>query len=170
MDPQKLSQLDPKLRDAYQRVMGTVIPNPQTPAQTQTPAPPTPNPTPQPQSQPEPQPAPLVPEPIAEPQPSINPQQEAIPTPESIPAQSSSNFVQMNSEVPVAPSPAAASTPNFTAPAKPDLAPIQTQTIVIKKKNNILMTALIGIAVLIFIAVYSLFWTKIFNFKLPFLP
>ncbi|KKQ36924.1 MAG: hypothetical protein US55_C0048G0010, partial [Candidatus Levybacteria bacterium GW2011_GWC2_37_7] len=39
MDPQKLSQLDPKLREAYQRVMGTVIPDSQTPAQTQPPLP-----------------------------------------------------------------------------------------------------------------------------------
>lgn len=180
MDPQKLSQLDPKLRDAYQRVMGTTIPEPQVtpaspkfqrgePAQTQTPPPvggptaPIPDPisTPQPQPQPqpepkpsepptsEPQPAPLIPEPIAEPQPAINPQPQA------------SNFVQMNSEV--AASPAAAPTPNFTAP-------IQIQTISIKKKNNILIPVMFGIAALVFITVYTLFWTKIFNFKLPFLP
>ena len=53
MDPQKLSQLDPKLRDAYQRVMGTAIPQPQAPVQSQSPMPtppiptsPTPNPMP----------------------------------------------------------------------------------------------------------------------------
>jgi hypothetical protein len=186
MDPQKLSQLDPKLREAYQRVMGTTIPEPQAksdlaqaaPIQAQTPLPtdlsadlsaealaeveapakveasakandPIPSP----------QPAPAIPEPIAEPQPVINPQP-------AIPPQQASNFVQMNSEAPTSPAP----TPNFTTPAAFDAAPIQTQAIVVKKKNNILMLTMIGITILVFIAVYSLFWVKIFNFKLPFLP
>ncbi len=199
MDPQKLSQLDPKLREAYQRVMGTVIPEPQAKsdlaqaapaAQAQTPLPAdsafvatsakeaasakvgTLVPAPQPQPEPEPIPAEPTPTPIPEPQPTINPQPEAPPAGEpmpqpAIPPQQASNFVKMNSEVP-ATSPVP--TPNFITPAAFDAAPIQTQTIAVKKKNNILMLTMIGITILVFIVVYSLFWAKIFNFKLPFLP
>ena len=82
MDPQKLSQLDPKLREAYERVMGTTIPAPQAPAQA--PVPPAPvAPTPQPQPQPL--------------QPPFSPQPQVVP--EAVPAQPASNFVQMNSEI-----------------------------------------------------------------------
>jgi len=154
MDAQKLSQLDPKLREAYQRVMGTVIPEPAAPGQTPTPPPadapniPTPVPTPTPQ-----QPVP----PVADPQPTTNPQ----PTPEpTAPPQPASNFVQMNSAVEAAPT---LNSPNFAAPA----APVQN-TVVLKKKNT-LMPLLFGIAGLVFIAIYTLFWAKIFNLKLPFL-
>lgn len=163
MDPQKLASLDPKLRDAYQRVMGTTIPEPQTapPAQMQAPPPPIEKPTTptEPTVTPtsEPQPAPLTSQPIAEPQPAINPQPQSIPTPQSIPAQPTSNFVQMNSEVAATPT---FNSPNFSAPAS------QTQTIALKKKNK-MMPILFGIVGLIFIAVYTLFWTKIFNLKLP---
>ncbi|MBI2613245.1 MAG: hypothetical protein HYW62_00515 [Candidatus Levybacteria bacterium] len=203
MDPQKLSQLDPKLREAYQRVMGTPVPQPQTqppspafgvasprgePIQTQTltpPAggttPPMPNPTPAPTPMPQPEPIPTQPiqpppaptnepEPISEPQPSIpepqpaiHPQPEPIPTPDlAIPTQpQASNFVQMNSEVTASPSSA-----NFSAPQPQP----QAQTIAIKKKSGIMIPILFGIAGLIFIVIYTLFWTKIFNFKVPFLP
>lgn len=173
MDPQKLSQLDPKLRDAYQRVMGTVIPEPQVPAaQVQTPVsppvpptPPAPDPVPAsiPQPTAEPQPKPFItPDepstpPVQEP-PSLQPQ--AIPMPESAIPSQPTNFVQMNSEV--------ASTPsqNFTAPSTIP----QTQTITLKKKNGMMMPILFGIVILVFLAIYTLFWTRIFNLKLPFLP
>ena len=121
MDPQKLSQLDPKLRDAYQRVMGTPIPQPQAP-----------------QSQP-----------VSQPQPAITPEPPVQPA----------NFVQMNSEVVANPS-----SQNFTAPMP------AAQTMAIKKKKGMMMPILFGIAGFILIAVYTFFWTKIFNFKLPFLP
>lgn len=166
MDPQKLSQLDPKLRDAYQRVMGTPIPE----VQTQTPPPPpgqpspmpdpTPTPTPMPQPEPTPTPTPTIQEPPVAPfePPAVPPtpvQEPAIPQ-----QPPPSNFVQMNSEV--------ASTPsqNFT---NPGVAP-QSQTIALKKKNGMMMPVLFGIVGVVFIVVYTLFWTKIFNFKLPFLP
>ncbi len=176
MDPQKLSQLDPKLRDAYQRVMGTVIPDPQVPVQAQTPPPPAapiPDPTPIPQPQPEPVQAPAVEptptieeptippaeppsipsipqQPISEPELTINPQPQAA------------NFVQMNSEISAAPAVAATSDPNFAMPA-------QAQTATIKKKSNALMPILFVIAGVVFIVIYALFWTKVFNLKLPFL-
>lgn len=164
MDPQKLSQLDPKLRDAYQRVMGTVIPEPQVPAaQTQTPttppAPPTPptlDPIPAPKPQPIPQPEPIQ-TPVAEPAPTI---QEPSPTPITPPAEIPPAIPQpvetLNSEV-TASAPTAGNL-NFTAP-------IQTQTTTVKKKNG-KMLILFGIVGLTFIVVYALFWAKIFNFKL----
>lgn len=153
MDPQKLSQLDPKLREAYQRVMGTTIPDPQA----QTPLPDEasakagspisdPTSTPQPQS-----PSTPAPKSFFIPQPETNPQPQAPlaggPAPEpTIPAQ---------------PIP----TQNFTAP--PPMP--QTQTMAVKKKSGI-TPVLFGIVGLIFLVIYTLFWTKIFNLKLPFLP
>jgi len=134
MDPQKLSQLDPKLREAYQRVMGTTIPTPPAaPIQTQAPPP------------------------------SIPSDPTQIPQPQPVPTQPATNFVQMNSEVP-------APAQNFTTPPPMPLA----QTMAVKKKSGIIMPILFGFAALVFIAIYTLFWTKIFNFnlpfKLPFLP
>jgi hypothetical protein len=179
MDPQKLSQLDPKLRDAYQRVMGTTIPEPQAPpAQTQTPpaidgsAALTSNPMSAGQPQPvmpaeqanlsaamQPQSPSLPPEPITTPQPAINPQTQFVPTPDSAAqAQPTSNFVQMNSEVSATPT---LNSPNFSAPAP--------QAVTLKKKNG-MMPILFGIVGLVFIVIYTFFWTKIFNLKLPFLP
>lgn len=170
MDPQKLAQLDPKLRDAYQRVMGTTIPKPQAaPAQTQTPPLTSPNPTPAPQPQQESiPPTPMTAsEPFIKPQPTITPdlnQEAAIP--QQPPAQAS-NFVRMNSEIAAAPeTTSAVNSSNFiTPPTMP-----QTQTMSVKKKGGMMMPILFGIVGLIFIVIYSLFWTKIFNLKLPFLP
>lgn len=168
MDPQKLASLDPKLREAYQRVMGTVVPKPQDPAQNQTPPPPAP-PIPDPVPQLEPQPTPIEPPaqpPVSEPQPIPTPQpstpqpQPAI-SPQPEPPVQANNFVQMNSEVAAVPS-----SPNFSAPASMP----QAQTMTIKKKNGMITPILFGIVSLVFIVIYTLFWTKIFNFQLPFLP
>ena len=149
MDPQKLSQLDSKLREAYQRVMGTPILQSQTPPM---PTPPMPDPTPAPPPQPEPQPppptggepTPNIEEPPAAPQPATPPIPEpAMPIP---PPAQADNFVQMNSEV------------------------ASAQSTAIKKKNGVMMPVLFGVMGLTFIVIYTFFWTKIFNFKLPFLP
>ncbi len=187
MDPQKLSQLDPKLREAYQRVMGTPLPPMPTsdptsmPPQPESTLPPSPaepdsipaggsaptieEPPQSPVSEPESVFSPIS-EPLTEPQPAINPQQETIPASEpTIPQQQTSNFASVNSEVSAAPIPANPVSPNFAAPA-----PIQAQTMAIKKKGGMLTPVMTGIAILVFIVVYTLFWTKIFNFKLPFLP
>lgn len=150
MDPQKLSQLDPKLRDAYQRVMGTAIPEP--PATT---VPPNPQQNEPIQAQTpdlsagkplasELQPDPVASQPVTESQPTINQQPSPAPQP-AAPAES-----------------AQTTSANFTMP-------VQTQTMAVKKKSG-LMPILFGIVGLIFLAIYTLFWTRIFNFKLPFLP
>ncbi len=188
MDPQKLSQLDPKLRDAYQRVMGTPLPPMPAPDPTSVPQPePMPPPPPAepdsipaggsaptiqepplqpPVSEPESVFSPIS-EPLTEPQPAINPQPEVPPvggpTPEpAIPQQQNSNFAPVNFEASTAPIVANPVSPNFAAPA-----PIQPQTMAIKKKGGRLTPVMTGIAILVFIVVYTLFWTKIFNFKLP---
>jgi len=83
MDPQKLSQLDPKLRAAYERVMGTPVATSQAP--------------------------------------------------------------QLQSQ-PIAPPP---------------------QPVAAGKKNGI-MPVLFVLVGIVFIVIYTLFWTKIFNVKLPF--
>ena len=178
MDPQKLSQLDPKLRDAYQRVMGTPLPQVQPasprgePIQAQAPPPPAggptppmPDPTPTPTPSPEPPapiPTPHIQEPPTAPPPTIQPPtpEPSIPTPQpAIPTPPArNNFVQMHSEVP-------SSSANFSAP----MSMPQGQTLAIKHKNG-MMPILIGLASVIFLAVYTLFWTKVFNFKVPFLP
>lgn len=139
MDPQKLASLDPKLREAYQRVMGTPIPPP-------TPTPP----APEPQS---------IPTPTATPEPQFSiPSQAELPEPsQPQPPVQPTNFDQMDSQVPATPS------QNFIRP------PAQVQTMSVKKKNS-MMPILFAIAGLFFIAIYTLFWLKIFNFKFPFLP
>lgn len=192
MDPQKLSNLDPKLREAYQRVMGTPIPQPQdtfSQNQSQTPAPIDPNSGSTPIPDPTPVPTPVTPVPEPEPPsstingsiptPDINPAitpdeptSPAIQPPPAEPAPASQpppaitpepapKFDRLNSEVAAAPTPQIS--PNFSTPAP------QAQAITIKKKNN-LMPILIGVVILVFLVVYALFWVKIFNFKLPFLP
>jgi hypothetical protein len=157
MDTQKMSQLDPKLRDAYERVMGIAIPKPQTtPSQIKTPSPASGSTapvsatiqSPQPQSQPESNAASSTSEPQSTP---------LAPQSQSIPEQQASNFVRMNSEAPTSTSNSATLSP-------------QIQTISLKKKNGILTPILFGIVALVFLVIYTLFWTKIFNFKLPFLP
>lgn len=159
MDPQKLSQLDPKLREVYMRVMGTDVPQPQAPSvQTPTSTPPPAPPTLEPQTNPTPELP--IPQPVSQPQPAI-PQPQPVPTPEPMPQQppmQATNFDQMNSEVQAAPS-----SQNFLAPIP------AAQTMAVKKKHH-LLPILIVAAGLVFVAAYTLFWTKIFNFKLPFLP
>ena len=142
MDPQKISQLDPKLREAYQRVMGASVPKPQA-----APAAP-PQPTPTSINKP--------PQPASQAQPAINPQPQTTPNPQSASQNSpppATNFEQMHSEVS-----SPTTSPNFTSPQP------QAETVSLKKKSS-LMPILIGIIFLVFIAVYALFWTKFFNFK-----
>jgi hypothetical protein len=172
MDPQKLSQLDPKLRDAYQRVMGTAVPEPQAP-----PAPkaqsfpsagggpastPAFNTTSTAPVVPTEQPSVVSPAPeaVTTTQPIINPQTQSVPMADPNAPQTNPNFTQMNSGLAAAPT---TNYSNFAAPTP------QTQAGVLKKKNP-MMPVLFAIAGLVFIVIYTLFWAKIFNLKLPFLP
>lgn len=144
MDPQKLSQLDPKLRDVYQRVMGTTAASPSSAGTPQEQA--ATAPLPQAQAQPSPQPA-------------VNSQSIFASSPlPNISLEQSPNPVKMNSEIPT---PTTASIPNPTASAP---AP---ETLVLKKEGGSKKFILLGIIVLILAVVCVLFWTKIINFRLP---
>lgn len=120
MDLSKLNQLDPKLKETYERVMGTsarptpVAPQPTIQNQTIQSQPTQPQPMPQPVQQARPQP-------IAQPQP-----------------------VQAQ--------------------------PIQKQQEQTLKKKIKILPVFIILGGIIFLLGYVLFWTKIFNLKLPFLP
>jgi hypothetical protein len=164
MDPQKLSQLDPKLRDVYTRIMGTTIPTPQA-VQKPTPidgAPPAPFINPVSDQSAQSQPTPIATQPSA-------PAPQAAPPPPS-PTQTNPNFVQMNSTIPAAPAAATTiPTQNFTAPSP---APVQAQTqqIIAAKKSGALKPIIFFFLGLILILGYTYFWIKFFNLKLPFLP
>lgn len=98
MNPKNLSHLDPKLKEAYERVMGTSVP---------------------------------------------------------APAQASSTPLASPSPTP------AVSTPVQEAP--------QNQVVANKKKEG-LSPILVGVAVILFFAAYTVIWIKVFNLKVPFLP
>lgn len=143
MDP-KLSQLDPKLKEAYDRVLtGQNAQSAQTPAPLQNPVPqqPTPNAQAQPQPQTIIQPTPTTSQPIqpqAQPQPNVNP---IMPTPQA---------TNINGAV------------SFNAAAS-------TETVVKKGKPNI-KNLLLGLGVVVFLVAYTFLWIFIFKIKLPFLP
>lgn len=188
MDPQKLSQLDPKLREAYQRVMGTTIPEPQAPIQTQPPTSnsPTPQPIPTPEPTPAPEPAPpptpiiqeppaapvetpiqplvdFIPQSVSEPKTALNPEPQIAPPAEPVIPQQfvapAANFDQLSSEIA-----GTQTASNFSGQSSE--AP-QIQAILQKKKNHF-KSILAGVVILAFLAIYALFWTKVFNLKLPF--
>lgn len=92
MNPKNLSHLDPKLKEAYERVMGTSVPAP---------------------AQALPSPAPVVSTPVQE-------------TPQN--------------------------------------------QVVANKKREGLSPILVGVAVILFFAAYTIIWIKVFNLKVPFLP
>jgi hypothetical protein len=135
MDPQKLSQIDPKLREAYLRVMGTEVSAPQANPPVQTPVS-----VPQFQAQQEPIPA---------------------PTPVSQPIQ------EMNSEIPV-PKTSMPDGLRMTPPIGPAPA-FRPQPAAFEKKSG-MMPVLFAVVGIVFIVIYALFWTRVFNLKLPFLP
>lgn len=146
MDPQKLANLDPKLKDVYERVMGTPVPpttasSPQTsePVQTQTPV------SPFPQSQ-------LAPDP----EPTTNSQSQFIPIP--IPRASATTPIQASPAVSTA----------IPITDRTDFGP-KVEAVVIEKKSGSAKFILFGVIILIVVTVYTLFWTKIFSFNLPFL-
>jgi hypothetical protein len=135
MDPQKLSQLDPKLREAYLRVMGTEVPTPQATPSVQTPA--------------------AVPQFQA--QESSRP---FVPTAQTIPG-----FGQGSSEIPV-PQTSMPTGLRMTSPTGPAPA-FRPQPVALKSGFMPVLFAIVGV---VFIVIYALFWTRVFNLKLPFLP
>ena len=144
MDPQKLASLDPKLREVYERVMGIQIPSQAVPAsRVNKPVSASPSQT---QFSPNLE--------------AANSQSSADLQPQSAPQQSS-DFTQTNSEMPTPTIPTPDLFPSNPMPA--------AETLVIPRKNLSLEFILFGIVVFVFIVIYALFWTRVFNLSLPFL-
>lgn len=166
MDPkQQLNQLDPKLQEAYNRVMGTASTSNVAMANAGTPASDAASPTPPPTQSPQPPlpPKPAAPQPI--PQPPVAPPPPAATFVPPLPAEKPQED-SMASSMPITkvytPSPSAdAATSGFVA-ATP-------QTQAEEKKHGISPVILI-LGGLVFFIIYTLVWIRVFNLSLPFLP
>lgn len=161
MDP-NAANLDPKLKEMYNRVMNTPVAPPPTGGM---PPPPAPDPMQQPtptsptspnssdptagQQNPTPQ-MPVPSDPVAPPPPQ--PQEPTPPT--SIPETPATT--QMHAAIPMT-----------TAP-KPISAAIVGGSA--KKKGMSIFPVILALGGIIFLVVYSVFWIKFFNLKIPFLP
>ena len=168
MDP-KLSQLDPKLRDAYNRVL-----NGQTAQNTQSPSPAQPAQAPtggtiQPQT------SPLVDHNPIQPQPEPQMQMPSpIQAPQQTPAPVQAGAIPQGPQVVVATQPQQA---GQTPPPVQNLggtvafnANGATNTTVVKKGTGKIKHILLAIGVIIALLVYTYMWIWIFKIKLPFLP
>lgn len=180
MDPQKLSQLDPKLREAYQRVMKTSVPQQQAPPmQSQTPPPAMSDAAPamsdaassnEPASS-IPDPTPQVP--LSEPtHPPFDPSEfkspylaQPQPFAESPTPVTEPQIISANTSTPQEPM----QQNSFDRMHSQVASMPQVKEIPMKKKKPF-MPLLIGVVALILILAYIFFWTTVFNFKLPFLP
>ena len=175
MDPkQQINQLDPKLKEAYERVMGTPVggaqaaqPNGTIPS-TQPPAPATPV-----QSAPS---APMPPAPPAPPAPNqaapamphfTSPQpmpQPVMPMSQGAPAHVQQNPAANPFGLPAQPQ--APSTPS-AAPAAQGKPGAASHGFVANKKGLHISPIILIVAGVIFLLVYTVFWFKFFNIPLP---
>lgn len=148
MDPKQNAQLDPKLKEAYDRVMGTATP-PTSPV-TSTPQPVDPvvatPATPSPVTTPTvPSPVPVVTAPSVQPTPATSP----LPvTPVVMPH--STETVRIGGDTPI------------------EVQHTTTGVVAKEKKKGISPTILI-LGAIVFLAVYALFWIKFLNVPIPFL-
>ncbi len=139
MDP-NTTNLDPKLKEMYNRVMSTPVP-PVSPAGG-------------------PPPASSTPDPIPTPMPSMPPAPEApVPPPAQTtpaPVMETPPTTEMHSAIPmpVAPKPISAAIVGGAG----------------KKKGGGIFPVILVLGGIIFLAVYTVFWIKFFNLKVPFLP
>lgn len=170
MDP-KLSQLDPKLREAYERVMNSPS---SPPPGGQSNAPQGPNPLPpHMQTPPPPAGAPGAtlnhPNPVPPPPPHLNLDEVTLPT-NPVPPPPPIN------PAPITPPPA------FNAANQPNPAPMPNQPMAFNAqsgtntfnangaKKKSMLPILIGIAIPILLVVYTAVWIVVLDVKLPFLP
>ncbi len=159
MDPKQSTapsgQLDPKLKEAYERVMGLA---PNTSVQ-KTPATAQPAPTPI-QSGPTTPAAPPPPQPVAAPPQPVQTQS----TVSSMPTMQTATAPEKDVDG------------NITTPGQAKTEPLHVTTSVHgfvagkQKKSGGLSPVVIVLAAIVFIVVYTLVWVKIFNVQLPFLP
>jgi hypothetical protein len=158
MDPKTLSTLDPKLRDAYERVMGTTaVPKA---APNAKPTPPVATPV-TPAAQPS---TPL-------PAPSLNVQ--SIPETSSVigAAAPGTSFTQMPQQIavnlPVAPPSSAGSSAN-TLPGYAANIPAASKEAP-KKKGLGIFSLFVTFLLFVFFLMYTIFWVKFFKISIPFL-
>lgn len=151
MDPhqQQLNQLDPKLKEAYERVMGIGKIPPSPPA----------NPPVSPQSPLGQGAADTSAERVRTPLP-ISP----IPIPPVTPASTPPNQTPATGWTSPVPPPAAA-----MPPVMPGKNAFGEHGFVAKKKSTV-SPVIIVLGVIVFLTVYTIFWIKFFNIKVPFLP
>ncbi len=148
MDPKNLPNLDPKLREVYERVMKTPIASP--------------NPLQNPQAQPPPPPAspslggPASPTPQPPVSPTVNNEPSPVPSVKPPAAQLSPT-----------PQNTFHSTQVFNPDAPSGTASPLTNAAASKSKGKISPVVLV-LAGVVFFTVYALLWTKVFNLSLPF--
>lgn len=182
MDPkQQISQMDPKLREMYDRVMAVNVP----PVWQAADAPQTNTPGTQPNSNPRETPAPASPStqdtttpqmPTQTPgQPEPTPMPESIPSPTPAPetpapnANVNVNDTSMQSTIPLGT--VSAQNPQTQAVVSPQK--ISTAFIATAQKpksGNKIMPILIAFLAIIFFAAYTIFWAKFFKLPIPYLP
>lgn len=145
MDPKTLSNLDPKLRETYERVMGSAGPTGTQPAETVAP-PPAPADGATQLSSP-----PAAPPPI--PTPTATPVDASLSQPVTPAAPGTNPFqtpvIAVNEPAPL-PSPASVNQNAESGTASP------------------LVRILYIVGAIVFFAVYTFFWMKVFNLQLPF--
>lgn len=146
MDPKTAPNLDPKLQEAYNRVMNTTVPQPPAAPQPQTP-PPLPITPPQVSTIPTP-PSPPPPPPSTPTIPQANPIQPPI--------TDQPQTTVMHATIPLTTTKPSSSAPILAASKSGG------------KGLSILPFIIIG--GIIFLAVYTVFWIKFFKLSIPFLP
>lgn len=176
MDPkQQLNQLDPKLKEAYERVMGTPVGA--TPAQPGTPTAATSAPTP---AAPQPMPANqfaggTTPVQAAQSPQTMPPNPPQMPTVQPIQPAMPATATPPHVQPPVQPPAAFGTTQPAAVPAvgahptppqgKPGAA---SHGFVAGKKGLRMSPVLLIVGGIIFLLVYTVFWLKFFNIPLPF--
>ena len=165
MDPKSSTQLDPKLQEAYNRVMGTPTGNDVTQPTTAT------NSTLTPSSLPTDQAGPVMPNvtPISDatvtnPVPTANP---VIPDPINTPAaiDPMANVTPPVIETP----PVTIETSQPTMSTVENTASVKSQAFSAKKGMKVSPVILI-VGAIVFLIVYTLIWVKVFGLQIPFLP
>jgi len=160
MDP-KLSNLDPKLQDAYNRVMGST-PNGNNP--------PVPGQSPAPAQDPAAAPPPMPQAPIQPPAPE--------PTPPPVSAETQA-MPPAPTEPPKAPDPMPTPTnnPSGSIPGVNTTMAFNAEdshknvgTTPVKKGGLHMMPLVIGLGILVLLVVYTFVWIILFNVQIPFLP
>jgi len=161
MDPKKTAQLDPKLKEIYDRVMGTSVNNGTAQQQPQQPIPP--QPVQAPKEPPAPPPLPPQAPKIVEP---AQPQVKVAPTPPPPPAASTSVGDEEKYQLyqaGKAHKPEHKEEPKAEPKVSKDP---QSQTKVEKNSMNILPVLFLVFGAIFFVG-YAFFWIKFFKLNLP---